>query len=416
MAGFPENPQDAERSAPSAEADRNLRSAAAPLAATFMVQTMASMSMFGVAVIAPVAAPEIGVDATLIGVFTSIAFSFGMLTGLPTGALASRYGGIRVSQATMLLALMGVAALTLATPVAAIASAILLGFCYGPVNPVCTHILAGVSPERWRPLIFSIKQTGMPAGTALAGVLLPFLVLAYDWRVAILAAGLLAALTAVAIQPLRARIDADRERGGVLRAGSVIAPLSLVLRTPRLRTLGLVGFVYSGAQVALSTFYVVYLTAALSLSLTTAGLLYTILQIGAVMGRILWGGVADRSYPADRVLVGLGVGTAIFAVLAGAMTPGWSCWSLAPASFLLGATSHGWNGVFASELVKYAPAGHVGEAASGIQFVSLAGVAAVPPAFGLVVTFGGGYGVAFAAAAAVMLAAALYLGAAFRRG
>ena len=83
------------------------RGAVAPLLATSSVQVTASLTMFGVAVIAPVAAPDIGVEATLIGAFTAIAYGFGMLAGLLTGAFSDRYGAIRVGQTAMLLAFLG---------------------------------------------------------------------------------------------------------------------------------------------------------------------------------------------------------------------------------------------------------------------------------------------------------------------
>ena len=78
-------------------------------------------------------------------------------------------------------------------------------------------------------------------------------------------------------------------------------------------------------------------------------------------------------------------------------------------SFLLGATSHGWNGIFFSELVKFASAGTVGDVASGCQFVLLAGLAVVPAIFGLIVTFSDSYIAAFVAIAGAMFVAATYL-------
>ena len=137
---------------------KSVRGALGPLLATFSVQTTAAVALFGVAVIAPAAAPDIGVDANLIGTFSAIAYGTGMVAGLLTGAFADRFGAIRVSQIIMIFALIGVALLTLSTLLAAVASAILLGLCYGPVNPVTTHILARVAPETSRPRIPSVVR------------------------------------------------------------------------------------------------------------------------------------------------------------------------------------------------------------------------------------------------------------------
>ena len=63
------------------------RGAIVPLVATSSLQVMVSLTMFGVAVIAPVAAPDIGVEATLIGTFTAIAYGAGISAAFLTGAL-----------------------------------------------------------------------------------------------------------------------------------------------------------------------------------------------------------------------------------------------------------------------------------------------------------------------------------------
>ena len=384
------------------------RGAVAPLMATTSVQMAASLTTFGVAVIAPVAAPDIGVDATMIGTFTSVVYGSGMIAGLTAGAFADRFGAIRVGQVAMVLACLGVACLALSSPIAALVSAMILGLSYGPVNPLSTHILARVVPAKRRPLFFSIKQSGQPAGTAIAGLLLPVLVLMYDWRVAMLVTGGIALLVVLGIQPLRPRLDAVRDPSRTIRLGHVAAPLRLVWREPKLRCLSLSGFIFSGSQVSLASFFVVYLTEELSLTLTVAGVIFTVMQMGGVLGRLFWGAIADRLAPANAVMVSLGIGTGIFSIIAGYFAPDWPIFVLGILSFALGATSHGWNGVFFSELVKFAPEGSVADAASGAQFATLAGVAVVPVLFGAVVTLSGNYLLAFMGVAAAMFVASGY--------
>lgn len=392
-----------------------VRDAVGPLLATFSIQTVAAVALFGISVIAPVAAPDVGVDATLIGVFSAIVYGSGMAGGLLTGSFADRYGAIRISQILMLLTVIAVLILTLATPLAAIAGAILLGLCYGPVNPVSTHILARVTATNLRPLFFSIKQTGMPAGAGIAGLVMPFVTALFDWRAAILTAGVMAVMVALAIHPLRRRLDAVRQPTRRFRRSDIIEPLKLVARDTRLRALAVVGFAYSGAQVTVMTFYVVYLTAALALPLTTAGLIFSLLQLGAILGRLFWGAIADRHLPANPLLVGLGIITGALTIAAGLYGPGWPVWVIGLVSFLLGTTCAGWNGLFFSELVKFAPAERTGEVASGMQVFIMAGVAVVPPVFGAVVGLADGYRGAFVMVAVGMAAAALHQKRVFRK-
>jgi len=396
------------------------------LAATFVVQTLAAMAMFGVSVVAPVAAPDIGVEATLVGAFTGIAYGSGLAVGLLSGRLADRFGALRISQVTMIFALAGCLLLAVSTPIAALASAIALGLCYGPVNPVSTHILSRVAPERSRPLFFSIKQTGMPAGAALAGLILPPIVAAFDWQVAIASVGVAAAVLSIVIQPLRRPLDDIRKPGLPIRLCNFIQPLMLVWKTPMLRRLGLMGFTYSGVQVAIMSFYVLYLIDDLSfsymdeaaklnifglrVSLPAVGLVYAILQISAVFGRLFWGMIADRIIGASPLLVGIGLATAGFSALAGGMDDDWPLWGVMVVSFLVGVSSSGWNGLFFSELVRFSPKGNSGDAAAGLQFATLSGVTVVPALFGVVVTLADSYFVAFALAGVLVCVGALQYG------
>ena len=84
-----------------------------------------------------------------------------------------RYGALRISQMTLLL--MGGSLVVIATgylwlyPLAAI----LLGAA-AVSTPASSHILARVCPPRLAPVIFSVKQTGVPVGALIGGFLIPF--------------------------------------------------------------------------------------------------------------------------------------------------------------------------------------------------------------------------------------------------
>ena len=290
----------------------------------------------------------------------------------------------------------------------------MLGISYGPVNPFSTHILARVVPEPSRPLFLSIKQSAQPAGTAIAGLLLPFLVALYDWRLAMLTTGVIALAIAFAVQPLRPRIDLDRDPARTIRGGSILEPIGVIWREPRLRCLAVSGFILSGTQVSLASFFVVYLTETQELTLATAGGLFTIMQVGGVLGRTGWGGIADRFVPANLVVAGLCMGTAARCAVTAFCADQWSYFPLALLRFGLGATSHGWNGIYFSEIIKFAPLGTVGIAASGAQFATLSGVAFWPMVFGLIVATGGSYTIAFLMHAAATAVATVYIRAMLR--
>ncbi len=380
-----------------------------PTAAMLVVLTVASMAIFTVAVFAPAAAADIGVDATAIGVFTAITYVFAMISGALASGLIDRFGPVRVSQAAMALTASGMLVLTVSTPAAAAIAALGLGLSYGTLNPASAHILIGLASARWRALVFSVKQTGVPVGGALAGLCVPLLVAATGWRGAALAVCAAAVCAAVAIQPLRARFDAARAHSRRWSAEELLGPLRMVWAHRELRRFAIAGFGYAGVQVSVGAFYVVFLNQHVGMSLLASGVVFAFVQAGGIAGRILWGALAGRWLTPRVVLAALGPLTCACLLATSALRPHWPAAGLALLGLVLGASSFGWNGVFLAELARHAPAGRAGEATGGVQFVFFSGVVLVPPAFGALVAASGSYTLAFVAVAALALAAGVYL-------
>ncbi len=377
------------------------------LSSMLAVQTMTSMAVFTIAVFAPAAAADIGVDATYIGAFMSIAYSVAMVAGLAAGTLLARYGALRVSQLTMLCVAAGMAAIVLASPLAAVACAVFIGMAYGPGSPTSAHVLTGVSSPRRRPLIFSIRQTGVPLGGLLAGAAVPAIVVLFGWRGAALAVGGLALLVLAAVQPVRRAFDADRRPDLPLAVAGIAAPLKLLRADPMLRALAAAGFAYAGCQTSVAAFFVLYLTDALGMPLIQAGLVLAVVQAGGIAGRLFWGALSGSVVSARAVLAGLGVMMA--ACLGAFVTADWPPALLTILALGIGASSFGWNGVYLSEVASRAPEGNIGEATGAVQFVMFAGVVIVPPGFGALVAVTHSYSTAFLAVAAVALGTGLYL-------
>lgn len=366
-----------------------------PTLAMLVILTMSSMAVSAVAVLAPEIAVAIDLDAKLIGVFTAVLYAAAALIGAVTGTLIPRYGAIRVCQLMMVLAAGGVLCISLASPVPALLSALLLGLAYGPFNPASAHVLWGLASSRWQPLIFSVKQMGVPLGGALAGALLPLVAVTYGWQTAALSVGALAILAAAAIQPLRRHFDVDRGAAQPLRKASFTEPLRLALGDPALRRYTICACALAGCQISVGAFMVVYLTEALKMSLVQAGVVFAFLQGGGFAGRPLWGALAGGLVPARQLLVMLGIGVTaclVLTALLSAESPPLLVIALATA---LGMSSFGWNGVLLSEVASQAPSGKVVEATAGMQFVMFAGIVVFPVIFGGVVYFSGSYGLGF---------------------
>ncbi len=386
-----------------------MRTAVPAVSSMLGVTTMTSMAVFTVAVFAPAAAKDIGVEATAIGAFTAVVYLIAMGSGLVSGALTDRYGALRVSQATMLFTALGLAAFTFATPWAAVVSAVLLGMGYGTMNPASAHVLMGVSSPRWRPLMFSIKQTGVPLGGLLAGALVPWMVVELGWRQAALIVGAGAVVLLVAMQPMRKTFDRHRRPGAPTSGLGMAALVRLAFAHRALRRLAAVGFAYAGCQVSVGAFFVVYMTEALGLPLLEAGAVFAVIQGGGIFGRLFWGGVSARVAPARWVLAGLGLLMAVSVSGLAAATADWPFWALAGLGAGVGLSNFGWNGVYLAEVARLAPGGRVAEATGSVQFIMYGGVVAVPPLFGVGVVLLGGYTLPFLAVAGLAAAAGLYM-------
>lgn len=367
------------------------------------VMAVASMALFAVAVIAPEAAHSFDVAPTAIGAFTGIAYISAMIAGTLTGSFIDYFGAIRTCQLALLCAAAGLLALTYATLPSAVLSALLLGLAYGQLNPVSAHILVNLGEARWRPLIFSIKQTGVPAGGMLAGLLVPIISQADSWRSAMVVVAVMALVVLILIQPLRRQHDhststSTNANSEPRKTTNLLAPLRSVLAQRDLRGATLVAFAYAGCQISVGAFFVVYLVEALAMSLVQAGLVFAFVQAGGIVGRLFWGALAGRWLSPFITLAGLGLLTATCLVITALLTSAWPLMLIILLGFILGACSFGWNGVFLAEVARLAPSGEAGAITGGVQFIMFGGVVVVPPCFGLLVGLSN-YGIAFSAVA-----------------
>ena len=376
------------------------RRLALPLAVTLLVQVTPNVALLSVAVLAPVIAPELGVPTTRAGVFIGLAYLAGAITSSRAGRLLAPIGpmtGSLVALAAVVAGLLAAAAGTLATMAA---SAVLLGFAYGLTTPTSSEILTAVAPPALYGRVFSIKQTAVPAGGFVAGVVAPPLAAAFGWQGALEVLAVAATALLVLFLPLRRRLDAARSR----RRAGLRSPLRLVLARPRLRRLAMAGFALAAVQLSLSTFYTAYLVDGLGLALAVGGALFGLVQVLGVPGRVLWGWLADGVFGLERALAILAGLTAVGLALTALAGPGWPLWALVLVGGQLGLSVMAWTGLYLAAAVAAAPE-EASAVSAGAMVFTFAGVVVGPPLFGLVVERLGGYGAAFAAAAAVALAA-----------
>ena len=360
------------------------------LAAVTLVQAIASMGMLSFSVIAPSAALSLGVGAELIGLQISLAYIAATCCSVPAGTLVRRWGAVRASQLALLLCTAGTAVAASGYLVLAAVGSVLIGLGYGLTNPAASHLLFRFTPPHRRNLVFSLKQTGVPLGGICAGLVLPRLTVGFGWPVALLAVSVVGAVLAVLLLPVRASWDTDRQPGLAIRADLTEGP-RMVWRARPLRLLSVTAFCFSGLQLCLVSFLVTMLVTELDYSLVLAGTVAAVAQAAGVVGRIVWGWIADRMESALGVLIMVAVTSALACGLTAVLHPGWPA-SMVVALFLgFGLSAIGWNGVFLAEVARLAPAGTVGMATGGALAFTFAGVAVGPTVFSGLYTVIGSY-------------------------
>ena len=323
------------------------------------------------------------------------------------GTLVRRLGAIRVSQLGLGLCAVGLALCALPWLPAVALGALCIGAGYGPITPASSHLLALTTPAHRMSLVFSIKQTGVPAGGMLAGALVPGLSLWLGWQGTLLAVAGVCALCAALAQPLRAALDADRQPAQPLALQALFKPIGMVLGQPSLRALAACSFLFSAVQVSTTAYMVTYLNESLGMTLLAAGAALSVSQLAGVVGRIAWGAVADRGLGPRNTLMLLATLMIVGSVLTALLQPQWPTLLIWAIVALLGASAIGWNGVYLATVARQAPPGQAGVATGGTLLFTFMGVVCGSPAFGALAGASGSYRIAFAALA---LPAALALG------
>ena len=153
-----------------------------PLLVTLVIQAMVSMALLTLPVMAPVVAQALQLSPALVGMYVSVTYAGAMIASLLGGATVRRLGAIRVSQWGLLLCAVGLLLCMAPWLPAMVLGAVCIGLGYGPITPASSHLLARTTPAQQMSLVFSIKQTGVPVGSMLAGAVVPSLLLGVGWQ------------------------------------------------------------------------------------------------------------------------------------------------------------------------------------------------------------------------------------------
>jgi len=388
-----------------------MKRAIIPVATMLAIQVMVSLSVLSLSVMMPAVAKDLAIDPKLVGIFTAIIYAVAATMALVAAGPILRFGSVRICQAALLMAALGLALNALALVAATILAVVCIGAAQGPLNPASAHVLAQRVPREYFGTVFSIKQTGVPVGFALAGVLFPQLMEWVGWRGASLIAAGAAMLAALAIEPLRR--DLDVVAGVSKPAGGIWRSIRFVLSHDQLRVLGWSAFVYVIAQHTFTFYLVTYLYEHCRLSIAQAGFLLSLSQIIGTGVRLVSGGIGDR-LPRMQLLGWTGILMTAGCIATGLLAPDSPFWVITLVVVAYGGVVISWNGTSQAEFAHLAPPGEAAAVASVQTALAFSGAVFGPPIFALIAS-AASYRMAFFAVAACVFAAAVWQIAAARR-
>jgi sugar phosphate permease len=376
------------------------------LGSALLVQVTISVVTQAFPALVPFAKGDLGLSTAEVGLFATI-LSFGtMLALLPAGWAVDVLGERRVLVVGgICTGLVAIAASMAPSFIILIPLLILVGVAAATPTPAGSTAIIGAFALRDRGFVMSIRQTGIPIGGALAALVLPPIALASSWRIALVAAAVVAVIGALIARvivrgaPLTTNVRAREEGTSFWAVASREATY-----------VGLAGMVLAAGQFVLVSYIALYLFEANAIPVGIGSLFLVAANLGGAGGRMAWGTISDRVFGGRRAtpLIVASVCSAVcFAVLAGLPT------TTPPALILvlvalLGATVIGWNGVYITLLSEIAmPHRRARTVAYGMTITQV-GIFAGPFGFGLLVEATHSYRLAWAAvAASMMLAAAL---------
>jgi len=366
------------------------------LVSTFTQQTLTYMT----ALVVPVAAPELAkvfdVPVAMAGLHMGLLYFFSSLSMLMVGGFIRKLGAVRMSQ--IALTSMGVGlALGLTGEVWGLAlGAVIIGIFGSSSTPASSDILARFAPPKHAAFVFSLKQTSVPTGGIVAGILVPFLLINFGWQGVFYGTSALCFTLAVLLQPFRRLFDQNRNPAHRISPDQAVKTLKGVLIPRPFRHLVYATFTYCGLQGIFAAFFVSYLEGDLGFTLVEAGAIFALSQGASVVARIGWGWVMDRVGGARPVLSFLGISMAGFAVACALLMPGWGELMITLVAMGYSATAISWHGVVLAEVANLSKPGMVATNTGGVLSFAVGGQFAYPFVMGGLLTLGGTYGLGFA--------------------
>jgi MFS family permease len=364
-----------------AEIQRKYGDVSGAIAISLVVQTIISLLAACTPVLAPQIAASRGWDPALITFYAPIVSIASLVMAFQVPRLLWRIGGMGLKLTCVAFCVLGLLCLLVPKLAVVMVVPFFIGLSNGATNAAGSQILGQRTTSRTAGLIMSIKQTGVPLGGVLAGILIPFLTSRSNWQQAVLELVAVSTVVAVFLLPTVNWLNGDK---GTAPPGKYrpFDPLKRLLAMPGMLPILIAAMVFTGMQLCLRSFLVVYLVNDRGVSLGTAGLVFSITQAAGIIGQVLWATLSDRVWTSHVVMAIVGAMMTVAAALTAMFTTGWPLVALFIIAVLYGGSAAGFVPVVLGEVARRSPPGQAGALTSGASLFLIIGVLLGPLTFG----------------------------------
>ena len=330
---------------------------------------------------------DLSLNKSQIGMLPAALFLGQAFASVPAGFLTDRFGSRKLLMVAASFLGIGFFIMTFLGEFWAVLLLVMLGgIGYGSMHPITNRGIIDWFSLKQRGTAMGIKQTGVTAGSALAGLILLPLGAEYGWRLVLLGACILLLISGGASYLLYRDPPSQIKSAN---SGGLVAfykSMFTMLKNKKLMLVSLSATGLNGSQMCLNTYLVLFVYEKFGISLVLSGILFVISEVSGTFGRIAWGMISDFLFKGNRIVILLIITVlTAFSSLMVALIPSASFWILVPIVMVFGFSISGFNGIWMNLASKIVPPNQAGISSGvSITFGSI-GVILVPPVFGFMV-------------------------------
>lgn len=356
------------------------------------------INMQGFLALMPFVREEFALNSSQAGLYSSFYFLLATLVAVFSGRIVDKIGsktGLVVGTAAIGILMLFHSWAQSFTLILFLA--LLIGLFFSIITPSLNKaVMQRTTPEN-RATSMGLMQMGGGIGGFTGAVFLPFLSEHFGWRNAVLFSALTALLVSLFIFILFKEKNQKKDQKNLQSKNNISFKKAMknLFKNKSLLVVCLFGLILGFNSGSVPAHYTLYLTQDISLSRTTAGFAFGLLQIGGILGRPLWGILNDKFLDGKRssglIIVGLSLTlTMIYYSLLINLSSA-SIILIYLSSLVLGFVSLGWMGIYFTTIIELASEKLAGIGTGlSLVFVRL-GVLLSPPIFGLIADLSNDY-------------------------